>query len=102
MLKEMADIASTQPPGLPDLNLLETAQSFSRPGPVYPLAMIGVKRLLDTADLQSLLTYGAALAAGNSAAPAFQNAFNQSLESFYQQFPLYRALPVPAACDCRL
>jgi hypothetical protein len=102
MLKEVTDFAASQPPGLPDLNLLESAQSFSRPGPVYPLAMLGVQHLMSTSSADALLTYGAAIAAGNTAESAFQNAFGASLPAFYQQFPAWKALPVPATYECRL
>ncbi len=102
MLKEVTDFATNQPPGLPDLNLLETAQSFSRPGPVYPLAMLGVQQLMNSSSADALLTYGAEIAAGNTAESAFQNAFGTSLPAFYQQFPTWKALPVPATYECRL
>lgn len=102
MLKEVTDFAASQPPGLPDLNLLESAQSFSRPGPVYPLAMLGVQHLMSTSSADALLTYGAAIAAGNTAESAFQNAFGASLPAFYQQFQTWKALPVPATYECRL
>ena len=102
MLKEVTDFTASQPPGLPDLNLLESAQSFSRPGPVYPLAMLGVQHLMSTSSADALLTYGAAIAAGNTAESAFQNAFGASLPAFYQQFQTWKALPVPATYECRL
>lgn len=102
MLKEVTDFAASQPPGLPDLNRLESAQSFSRPGPVYPLAMLGVQHLMSTSSADALLTYGAAIAAGNTAESAFQNAFGASLPAFYQQFQTWKALPVPATYECRL
>ncbi len=103
MLKEVADFALQQPPGLPNLDQLETGQSFSRPGPVYPLAMIGANQLITGASLSALLTFGNAVAADTPWATAFASAFGTSSTAFYAQFPAYKAgLSVPASYLCRI
>ena len=101
MVKQVADFAQQQPPGLPNLSQLESGQQFSMPGPVYPLAMIGVDQLVTASGVNSLLNYGTALASGTAYASAFQTAFTTPLATFYNQFPAYKAgLTVPANFLC--
>ncbi len=103
MLKEVADFAVQQPPGLPNLDQLETAQSFSRPGPVYPLAMVGANQLIVGSSASALLTFGAAVSGGTPWATAFASAFGTTSTAFYAQFPTYKAgLSVPADYLCRI
>lgn len=102
MLKEVADFAVRQPPGLPNLDVLDTPQRFGN-GPVYPLAMIGTKQLIDGSSLAQLLTYGTALANGTAWTTAFTEAFGTMAMDFYAQFPAYKAgLAVPAEYACRI
>lgn len=103
MLKEVSDYALQQPPGLPALEQLETPQSFQRPGPVYPLSMLGADHLLTGRSIMTLLDYGAALAAGTPAATGFATAFGTGTAAFYPQFAAHKAgLAVPASYACRL
>jgi hypothetical protein len=102
MLKEVADFALQQPPGLGNLSVYESAQSFGG-GPVYPLSMIGVDQLVSGASVGAILTYGNALAAGTVAATAFSNSFGTTITDFYAQFPAYKAgLTVPSTYLCRI
>ncbi|MDY6981674.1 MAG: hypothetical protein SV422_01160 [Pseudomonadota bacterium] len=102
MLKEVADFALRQPPGLPNLNVLESPQNFGN-GPVYPLAMIGAKQLIDGSSLAQLLAYGTALASGTAWTTAFTDAFGTTAMDFYAQFPAYKVgLAVPAEYACRI
>ena len=62
MVKEDADFDARQPPGLPNLNALETQQAFqTTAGPLYPHSMIGVDELLTTSGIGALNTYGTRL-----------------------------------------
>lgn len=102
MLKEVADFAVRQPPGLPNLNAFDSPRNFGN-GPVYPLAMIGAAQLINGSSLAQLLAYGAALANGTAWATAFTEAFGTTEMDFYAQFPAYKAgLAVPAEYACRI
>ncbi|MES2604976.1 MAG: hypothetical protein V4603_08565 [Pseudomonadota bacterium] len=103
MLKEVTDYGLQQPPGLPNLSEFETQQSFSRPGPVYPLSMLGIDQLVTGTSVNALLNYGNALTTGIAAETAFESAFGTTRAGFYAQFPTYKAaLPVPATYLCRI
>jgi hypothetical protein len=100
MLKEVADFAERQPPGLANLSAYETAQSFGG-GPVYPLAMLGADQLAGTTNVGAFLSYGNAMAGGTNAATAFADAFGTTTAEFYAQFPSYKAgLAVPSSYLC--
>ncbi len=100
MLKEVADFALQQPPGLGNLSAYETAQSFGG-GPVYPLAMLGVDQLVSGSSVNALLNYGTALAAGTAVTESFSSAFGTTTTAFYAQFPAYKAnLTVPPNYLC--
>jgi len=104
-VKEFTDFGTQQPPGLPNLDAVESTDAWSRtPGPLYALAMTGMDQLLSGRSLTSLNTYMDAIAnAANPWPAAFQSAFGQTSSSFYAQFPSYRAsLSVPASYQCRV
>jgi hypothetical protein len=102
MAKEVADFARSQPPGLPHLQQLQGPDQYrTTQGPLYPLSMIGAHRATQTAGLQSLITFGAALASGTQQVPAFASAFWVEQGVFYSQWPAYLAsVPVPASYLC--
>lgn len=103
MVKEVADFALQQPPGLPDLSALETAQAFSRPGPMYPQAMLGADQLVTNSSMAALLNYGNALVGGAGVDAAFESAFGTTRTAFYAQFPAYKSgLTVPSTYLCRI
>lgn len=103
MVKEVADFAQQQPPGLPNLDQLETPSSFNRPGNAYAIAMLGADQMATRTSASAILTYGSSIAANASHASAFQSAFGMSLSAFYDQFPGYKnSLPVPASYACRI
>ncbi|HTQ99393.1 MAG TPA: hypothetical protein VMH83_05365, partial [Candidatus Acidoferrum sp.] len=83
MAKQVADFVTRSPPGLPNLDSLETAQQFSVPGPTYALGMLAVDQLVTGAGANSLLTYGTALAGNATVASAFQSAFGTAQTAFY-------------------
>lgn len=100
MVKEVADFAVRQPPGLANLSAYETAQSFGG-GPVYPLSMLGVDQLVSGSNGVAILAYGNALAAGTAVSSAFSDSFGTGTTAFYAQFPSYKAsLAVPANYLC--
>jgi hypothetical protein len=102
MAKEVADFAVLQPPGLPSLQLLQGPQQFNTTqGPLYAFSMLGARRLTQTAGIQSLITFGAALASGTQQVPAFASAFGVEQGAFYSQWPAHLAsIPVPASYLC--
>jgi hypothetical protein len=101
-VKEVADFGARQPPGLPNLNALESRQQFQQTaGPLYALSMMGMDQLLSASSLTALNTYGDAVAAGTPWQTAFQAAFGTSTTNFYASFPGYRSgLTVPPAYLC--
>jgi hypothetical protein len=104
-VKEAFDFDTRQPPGLPNLSLLETTQQFQTTvGPTYTVSMMGIDQLLTTAGMSALNTYMDAVAAGAGPTAwhsAFQSAFGTSHTSFYAQFPAYRSgLTVPPTYLC--
>lgn len=104
-VKEAFDFGTRQPPGLPNLSLLEAPQQFTTTmGPTYTVSMLGIDQLLTTPGIAALNTYMDAVAAGTGPTAwqtAFQSAFGTSPTSFYAQFPTYRSgLTVPPAYLC--
>lgn len=101
-VKEVSDFATRQPPGLPNLNAIESRMAWqTTPGPLYALAMTGMDQVLSTPGLVALNSYMDAIAGGASWPAAFQQAFGRGATTFYDQFPAYRAsLPVPANYLC--
>ncbi|MCC7185931.1 MAG: hypothetical protein IT185_06810, partial [Acidobacteria bacterium] len=70
-------------------------------GPLYAFSMLGARRLTETAGIQSLITFGAALASGTQQVPAFASAFGVEQGAFYSQWPAHLAsIPVPASYLC--
>lgn len=106
VVKEVTDFAKQQPPGLPPLSAVESAQAFqSTIGPLYSLSLTAMDYLTagTGAGVLSLKTYTDAVAAGQAPTAAFQAAFNTSLSTFYAQFPTYyNTLPIPAQYLCRV
>jgi hypothetical protein len=103
-VKEFTDFGVNEPPGLPNLDAVESPEAFSRTrGPLYALSMTGLDQLIGGRGLAALNTYMDSLAnAANPWPTAFQSAFGQTPAAFYAQFPSYRAsLPVPASYQCR-
>ncbi len=102
MAKEVADFAVLQPPGLPHLQVLQGPQQFNTTqGPLYALSMLGARQLTQSAGLQSLITFGTAMASGTQQVPAFAGAFGVEQGPFYSQWPAYLAsLPVPGTYQC--
>lgn len=103
-IKEYIDFGVREPPGLPNLSVVESPQGWNQTrGPLYALAMTGVDQLVNARGLSSLNTYMDGIAAGGSTPfmTAFQNAFGQTTTAYYDQFPAYRAsLSVPASYQC--
>lgn len=104
-VKEVFDFGTRQPPGLPNLNLVETHQQFQTTiGPLYALSMMGMDQLLTTSGIAALNIYMDAVAAGAGPTAwqgAFQSAFGTSHTAFYAQFPAYRVgLTVPPNYVC--
>lgn len=102
-VKEMSDFGQREPPGLPNLNAMETPPAWGGTrGPTYTVAMLGVDQLVAARGLAALNAYMDAIA--NSATPwetAFLSAFGQSAPAFYAQFPAYRSgLSVPGSYLC--
>ena len=104
MVKQVADFAMQQPPGLPPLIQVESAQSFQTTvGPLYAQSLLAVDQLTATQGLSALQTYTTSIAAGTQFPVAFSNAFGTTLNNFYAQFPAYRAAqPVPPNYQCAL
>lgn len=102
MAKEVADFAVLQPPGLPNLRDLQGPQQFnSRQGPTYALSMLGARRLTETAGIQSLMTFGTAIAGGTDTVAALRAAFGVEQAVFYNDWPAHLAsLPVPGSYLC--
>ena len=102
MVKEVADFAVQQPPGLPNLQQLEGPQQFrTTQGPLYALAFIGLNQLTTSGGLPALNTYGTAIAGGTDFPSAFTSAFGTPRSAFYAQWPAHLAsLPVPATYLC--
>jgi hypothetical protein len=92
-VKEVADFASTRPPGLPVLSSVETQQAFATTqGPLYAQSMLAMDQLTSSGGgLASLRTYADAIAGGTAWQTAFQSSFGMSTSAFYAQFPSYRA-----------
>jgi hypothetical protein len=101
-VKQVADFAKQNPPGLPALSQVESQQSFQTTvGPLYAKSMIAMDQLVTTQGLVALKTYGDALAAGTAWPTAFQTAFGTSTTTFYAQFQAYNAgLAVPPNYLC--
>jgi len=102
-VKEFSDFGQREPPGLPNLNAVETPAAWnSTRGPLYSVAMTGVDQLIASRGVTAVNTYMDALANGaNPWETAFQSAFGQTPSAFYAQFPAYRAsLPVPTSYQC--
>jgi len=103
-VKEFTDFGVSEPPGLPNLDAVESPQAWTQTrGPLSALAMTGMDQLVGS-RLTSLNTFMDSIANGANPWPAaFQSAFGQTSTAFYAQFPSYRAsLPVPASYQCRL
>jgi hypothetical protein len=102
-VKEYTDFGLREPPGLPNLNAVESTQAWNQTrGPLYALAMTGVDQLVTARGLSALNTYMDAIASGGFQT-AFQSAFGQTPTAFYDQFPAYRAsLTVPASYQCSI
>lgn len=92
-VKEVADFATTHPPGLPALSSVETQQAFATTiGPLYAQSMLAMDQLTTSGGgLASLKTYADAIAGGTAWQTAFQSSFAMSTSAFYSQFPGYRA-----------
>jgi hypothetical protein len=101
-VKQVADFAQQKPPGLPNLDAVESQQAWSSTvGPLYALAMLGVDELTGSRGVPALLAFGNAVAQGTSWPTAFQTAFGTTSTAFYAQFPSYRAgLAVPPSYLC--
>jgi len=106
VVKEVTDFAHQQPPGLPALSTVESAQVFQTTvGPIYSYSLTAMDELTTKsgAGLASLKTYGEAIGGGTAWQTAFQTAFGMSVTAFYTQFPAYYAtLPIPATYSCRV
>lgn len=106
VVKEVTDFAKQQPPGLPPLSTVESAQAFQQTvGPLYSYALSAMDQLTTTATngVKSLVTYGDAIGGGAQWQTAFQSAFGQTTAAFYAQFPAYYAsLPIPPTYSCRV
>lgn len=102
MIKQVADFAQQQPPGLPPLSSVESQQTFSTTmGPLYAQSMLAMEQLTAPGGLVSLKAYADAIAAGTPWQTAFQNSFGMTTSAFYSQFPAYRAAqPVPPQYQC--
>lgn len=100
-VKESADFATRNPPGLPALSSVESRQAFQTTvGPLYTHAMLAADLLAGT-DLSRLRAYGDSIAAGVAWQTAFQQAFGKTPTSFYAEFPGYVAgLAVPPNYLC--
>jgi hypothetical protein len=102
-VKEFSDFALRSPPGLPNLNAVETPGAWgSTQGPLYALAMTGVDQLISSRGLGAFNTYMDSIANGaNPWETAFQSAFGQTASAFYAQFPSYRSsLTIPSSYQC--
>jgi hypothetical protein len=101
-VKEFTDFGVQRPPGLPNLNALESHQQWqTTQGPLYALAMTGMDQLVSRSGIGSFNTYMDAIAGGTPFPAAFQAAFGMTSAAFYDQFPAYRAaLTVPPNYLC--
>lgn len=101
-VKESADFASRNPPGLPALSSVEGLQAFqSTQGPLYTHSMLAMNFLTTAGGLTTLRAYGDSVKAGASWQAAFTSAFGKSPATFYGEFPGYLAgLTVPPAYLC--
>jgi len=104
VVKEVTDFAKQQPPGLPALSQVESAQQFQTTvGPIYSLSLTAMDQLTSNSGIASLKVYTDQIAGGVEWHTAFQTAFGTSTSAFYNQFPTYyNGLPIPAQYLCRV
>ena len=106
VVKEVTDFAHQQPPGLPALSTVESAQTFQTTvGPLYSYSLTAMDELTTKAPngIVSLRTYADAIGSGTAWQTAFQTAFGMTTSAFYNQYPAYYAtLPIPPVYLCRV